>query len=90
MTAFANGNQIIEYPPPQETDTEFQKATAMQRRVRYAANNTEVQFFFNQTVAEFRNGSFFRYIVPPKNFLFNVDTTFNSDGSKVTTYGNGT
>jgi hypothetical protein len=62
----------------------------MQRRVRYATNNTEVQFFFNQTVAEFRNGSFFRYIVPPKNFLFNVDTTFNSDGSKVTTYSNGT
>lgn len=81
ITTWADGKQVVEYPPLPESATEFQKAVAIQRRVRYALNNTEIQFFFNQTIAEFRNGSFFGYIVPPKNFLINVDTTFNTDGS---------
>jgi len=89
-TAWADGKLVIEYPPPLDTAPEFQRATAMQRRVRYAVNNTEVQFFFNQTVAEFRNGTFFRYIVPPKNFLINIDNQFNPDGSQTINYSNGT
>jgi len=46
-TSWIDGKIVIEYPPPLDTAPDFQRATAMQRRVKYALNNTEVQFFFN-------------------------------------------
>jgi len=82
ITTWNDGKSVTDYPPPPETATEYQKAVALQRRVKYANNNTEIQYFFNQTVAEFRNGSFFGYIMQPKNFLVTADSIYNTDGSQ--------
>ena len=59
VTLWDDGKMQVDYPPPLESASDYQKATAMKRRVTF--NNTEVQFFFNQTVAEFRNGIFYGY-----------------------------
>jgi len=41
-------------------------------------------------VAENRNGSFFKFIVPPKDFYIEMKTQLNPDGSFEKFFSNGT
>jgi hypothetical protein len=36
ITTWDDGKSVVDYPPPSDTATDFQKAIALQRRVRYA------------------------------------------------------
>jgi hypothetical protein len=47
ITTWDDGKSVIEYHPPPETATEYERAVALERRVKFAQNNTEIQYFFN-------------------------------------------
>lgn len=51
-------------------------------------NTTQYQYF-NGSVAQFNNGSFFAFTVPPKSFYVTSDTRINPDGSFEISYSNG-
>ena len=42
VTTWDDGRQVVEYPPPLDSATDYQKAVALQRRVRNLQNNTEI------------------------------------------------
>lgn len=72
-TEWDDGRYIDEFVKPRETATEFEKATAIERKVGFS-NNTEIVTYFNGSVVENRNGSFFKFIVAPKSFYIEIKT----------------
>jgi len=75
-TVWDDGKYIYDNVFPPETASEFEKATAI-RRVDGFANKTEIVTYFNGSVAENRNGSFYRFITPPKSFYIEMKTKMN-------------
>ncbi len=88
-TSFADGRSVTEFKEPTDTTPDFERYTAMSRSEKFP-NGTTVQSYFNGTVAEMRNGTFFGYRVAPKFFMVKIDTVFNSDGSQQINFSNGT
>jgi len=88
-TTWDDGTYINNIAFPEETATEFNKATAIQR-VNGFANRTEIITYYNGSVAEYRNGIFYNFIIPPKDFYIEMKTQLNPDGSFEKFFSNGT
>jgi hypothetical protein len=87
-TRWADGRTSVVFKEPSPDTPDFERYTAMSRNETFP-NGTNVQTFFNGTVAEWRNGSFFGYRVPPKFLIVKIDYSFNPDGSQQINYSNG-
>jgi hypothetical protein len=67
-TFWDDGRYIYDYLSAPQNATEFEKATAPCKEEGFP-NKTSIISYFNGTVAEFRDGSFYAFIIPPKSYF---------------------